>query len=255
MAGLYDRADIYDLIESDSRDEMTRKHWEAVLAGKNIRSLLDVSIGSGSMTMPLTDMGVTLSGSDLSETMLANCKKKADKRGVSVELNCSDFRTLDCWAGRQFDCVASTGNSLPYVTNEDAMAALEKMDSLVVPGGYLYVDIRNWDQIMKEKPKFYLYNPFFRDGNRINMMQAWDYHPDGSMTFNILYTFEKDNKIFQKEIFEEHYHPLSRQLVVNKLAQMGYDEIEIMRLPAFAQAEDIETVDWHAIIARKPGKQ
>lgn len=251
MAGIYDRADIYDLLEDDSRAEMTRKHWETVLSGKKVHTLLDVSIGSGNLSLPLLDLGVTLSGSDLSETMLRHCRKKAETRKAAVELQCADFRSLSCWAGRQFDCVASTGNSLPYVTNEDAMTALEQMDALVAPGGYLYMDIRNWDLILREKPKFYLYNPFFRDGNRINMMQAWDYHPDGSMTFNILYTFEKDNRIFQKEIFEEHYHPLSKQLAADKLVQMGYGDMEVFRMPAFANADDLDKVDWHTIIARK----
>ncbi|MDO5401618.1 MAG: class I SAM-dependent methyltransferase [Eubacteriales bacterium] len=250
MAGIYDRADIYDLIEDEGRYEMYRRHWEAVLNGKNIHSLLDVSIGSGSMTLPLTDLGVTLSGSDLSRTMLEKCAGKA--AGKHVELQCSDFRTLDCWAGRQFDCVASTGNSLPYVTNADVEKTLEGMDALVAPGGYLYADIRNWDWMLREKPRFYTYNPIFRDGNRINFVQLWDYNPDGTMTFNLLFTFEKDNRVFQKEIFEEHYHPISRHLILEKLAQMGYVDMEVMRLPAFARAADLEKADWHTIIARKP---
>lgn len=252
MAGIYDRADIYDLIEDDGRYEMTKRHWQAVMDGKEIHSLLDVSIGSGSMTLPLDDLGVKVSGSDLSEVMLKKCGKKAEEAGKSVELKCSDYRSLDCWQGRQFDCVASTGNSLAYVTNADVEKTLEQMDALVAPGGYLYADIRNWDWMLRERPRFYTYNPFFRDGNRINFMQMWDYNPDGTMTFNLLFTFERDNKVFQKEIFEEHYYPLSRHLIVNKLAQMGYGDIEVMRMPAFAKTADLEKVDWHTIIARKP---
>ena len=32
---------------------------------------------------------------------------------------------------KQFDCVASTGNSLPHVNNDDVLTALEQMNSLV----------------------------------------------------------------------------------------------------------------------------
>lgn len=112
MGKLYDRADIYDLIESGERFQMYRRHWERVLDGTGIRSLLDVSIGSGSVTLPLAELGTAVSGSDLSGAMLDRCRDKAAARGYAVELHQSDFRELSCWAGRSFDCVASTGNSV-----------------------------------------------------------------------------------------------------------------------------------------------
>ena len=86
MPNLYDRADIYDLIESEDRYKIFKDHWANVLRGKDIKSLLDVSIGSGSATLPLADLGVNLSGSDLSEKMLANCKRKAEARDFPIEL-------------------------------------------------------------------------------------------------------------------------------------------------------------------------
>ena len=71
---------------------------------------------------------------------------------------------------------------------------------------------------------------------RMNLVQVWDYHGDGSRTFNLLYTFERENKIFQKKIFEEHYFPLQRQLLLDQLDRLGYGEIEIICLPAFVEA-------------------
>ena len=67
MGKLYDRAEIYDLIESEDRYKVFKTHWEHILSGRDLRSLLDVSIGSGSATLPLAELGVGLSGSDLSE--------------------------------------------------------------------------------------------------------------------------------------------------------------------------------------------
>ena len=42
MGKLYERDDIYDLLESPSRDAVTRKHYETVFRGKAIRTLLGV---------------------------------------------------------------------------------------------------------------------------------------------------------------------------------------------------------------------
>ena len=191
MEKLYDRADIYDLLESEARSEIVRNDWRNLLAGREIRTLLDVSIGSGNMTLPLQELGIEVSGSDLNAAMLRRCGEKAQARHRPMELKCCDFRDLSVWNGRSFDCVASTGNSLAYVSNDGVRKALEEMDAHVRPGGYLCFDSRNWEKIQRKRQRFYLYNPFFRDGTRINLVQVWDHNADGTITFNLLYTFEQ----------------------------------------------------------------
>lgn len=251
MPSIYDRANIYDLLENQERWNMGRKHWETVLEGTKIRSLLDVSIGSGSVTLPLCELGVRVYGSDLSEDMLKRCREKAQAAGYDVELKCSDFRDLSCWQGVEVDCVASTGNSLPHVNNADVLVALEQMDAHVQPGGYLYLDTRNWDRILRERQRFYIYNPVFVDQDRINLVQVWDYPSDDSMTFNLLYTFERDNRIFQKEAFEETYYPISNRAIVEKLESLGYAEIRQMCYPAQAPMRPFEQIEWYCILAKK----
>lgn len=250
MSDLYNRADIYDLVETDDRFDVYKKHWEYILQDTKIQSFLDVSIGSGCVTLPLAELGIELSGSDLSAAMLDNCRKKAQRRGYQVDLQQSDFRDLSCWQSKKFDCVASTGNSLAYVTNDEVMEVLTKMDNMVSQGGYLYFDIRNWDRILRERQRFYLYNPFFDGETRVNMMQVWDYSLDGSMIFNLLYTFERNNKIFQKEIFEEHYYPISKQLLLSKMSELGYRKIQQFCFPSIFE-HDADKAEWYCILAKK----
>lgn len=252
MASIYDRADIYDLLEDENRYQIYRKHWETVLKDRPVETFLDVSIGSGNVTLPLLDLGIRLSGSDLSSCMLEKCRKKAEAKDMQLDLQCCDFRTAAAHFDGKFDCVASTGNSLPYVSNEDVLKTLEQMDRLVKPGGYLYFDVRNWDKILREKQRFYLYHPFFDGDTRINLVQVWDYQEDGSMIFNLLYTFEKDNRIFQKEEFQEHYIPVSRKLLLDKMKDMGYRDMELMNFPSCIQTKaTIDDLDWYCMIARK----
>lgn len=252
MSQLYDRAEIYDLIESEKRTEIIRGDWQQFLGDRKIRSLLDVSIGTGGMTLPLQELGIAICGSDLSEAMLARCGMKAAAKNKPIELNCSDFRDLSCWEDRLFDCVVSTGNALGYVSNEDVLLALGKMDAHVRPGGYLCFDSRNWEKIQREKQRFYLYPPFFHDGTRVNLVQVWDHNADGSITFNLLYTFEQNEKIVQKEIFEEHYHPFPLRIVTEKLAQLGYEELSLRPFPCSIPETDFTKMEWYRLIARKP---
>lgn len=252
MASVYDRTDIYDLFDSPQKDAATKRHWETVFSGKPIRSALDVSIGTGALTLPLADLGVSLYGSDLSGSMLARCRKKADERGITIDLRQSDFRELTRHFDRKFDCVMSTGNSLAYVPNDEITEVLAQMDALVAPGGYLYFDLRNWDRIVRQKQRFYFYNPaFLPNGDRVNLIQVWDHLPDGSITFHLLYTFERAGKIFQKEHFEEHYYPAAQKLLLDKLAQLGYEDVRVRAFPVQFGAFDPERSNWYCVLARK----
>lgn len=248
---LYNRTDIYDLFDDESKYYAIKKHWIKILEDKKIHSLLDVSIGTGSLTLPLAELGVCLYGSDLNELMLKRCREKAHKKGFQINLRQSDFRSLMDKFEEKFDCVASTGNSLPYVSNDEIHLVVEQMDKLIKPGGYFYCDMRNWDKILKEKNRFYLYNPVFIEGTRVNLIQVWDYNSNETMTFHLLYTFEKENKIIQKEQFEEHYYPIKREILINQLCAMGYKDIQIMCHPAYFEQVDLNKVDWYCIIARK----
>lgn len=91
MSRLYDRAEIYDLIESEKRTEIIRRDWKQFIGERKIHTLLDVSIGTGGMTLPLQELGIEISGSDLSEAMLARCRTKAAAKNRPIELKCSAF--------------------------------------------------------------------------------------------------------------------------------------------------------------------
>ena len=68
MGSIYDSPDIYDLLEDENRYLAYKRHWEHLFEGRNIKSMLDISIESGSVTLPVLDINITLSGSDPSIT-------------------------------------------------------------------------------------------------------------------------------------------------------------------------------------------
>lgn len=254
MENLYDRADIYDLLENERRAEIVKDHWAKVLRGKSISTMLDVSIGTGNLSLPACRLGIKLTGSDLSPAMLARCKTKAEALGFDVPLHPCDFRALDTvFAGQQFDCVASTGNSLPYVENADIPGVLRQMDALVKPVGWLYLDLRNWDKIVRKAERFYFYQPvLLADGVKMNLVQVWDHLADGAIDFNLIYTFERENKLFQHEVFTEHYHPLPRKLLLDTLQDLGYTAPELFCMPAQQPNQPpIDELDWYCIMAQK----
>lgn len=250
MTTIYDKAEIYDLTHTDKKNDILKEHYKGLLDPYQIHSILDVSIGSGNLSLCLSEIGYKLSGSDLSETMLNRCKTKALDKGLDIALKVSDFRKVSSVFREKFDLVMSTGNSIPYVKGKDVMETLRQMDQLVKDDGYIYIDLRNWDKIVQEKQRFYLYNPFFCGDTRVNVCQVWDHHPDQSVTFNILYTFEQDKVIVQKEIFEEVYHPLMREELMEMLGALNYDILDMAMFPKLKDIP-VEETDWYFILAKK----
>ena len=56
---------------------------------------------------------------------------------------------------------------------------------------------------------------------------------------------------YRKEIFEEHYFPIMRHVLLDGLERLGYGEIELMNLPAFVENVKPDEADWYCVLARK----
>lgn len=83
MEKLYERADIYDLIENEDRIRIVRNDWESLLVGRKVETLLDVSIGAGAMTLPLQELGITLCGS-VKQLHAGKVPRKGCRQGKAI---------------------------------------------------------------------------------------------------------------------------------------------------------------------------
>lgn len=247
---IYNRPDIYDIHFSGKMGELLRKHYEIVLGGKAIHTIHDCSYGTGNLTNELVRMGYVVSGFDLSMEMLNKAKEKNKAENLEIELKQSDFRDLTSNIKGQFDCVISTGNSLAYVLNKEVKKSLYQMAQLINQKGYIYIDTRNWDRILSTEQRFYYYQPFFKNNERINAMQVWDYNLDNTITFNLLYSFEKDNLIYKREEFKELYYPLKKELLINELEGLGFENIEIYNF-IHHQIKEFKEMEWYVVLAQK----
>lgn len=244
----YDRPDVYDITYNENFEKVLEEHYRRVFKNKNIQSILDCSFGTGNLTFVLNKIGFDLAGSDISDKMLTKAQEKANELCIDINLFQCDFRELSKNHRKKYDCVLSTGNSLGHVNNKDVQVTLREMDKLVSNKGYIYIDSRNWELILKRKQRFYYYNPFYKNDYRVNLMQVWDYNSDNTLTFNILYSYEKEDCIVKREEYKEIYYPFSKELIINELKKLGYGNIEIYNF-LNPKIQDFECMEWYSIIA------
>jgi len=252
LADLYDFPEIYDERFTDAANQAYKSHYEKIFASKGIKSVLDCSFGTGCLTFPLAELGYAVSGSDLSASMLKRAGEKARDKGFNIPLTQCDFRELSQHYSSTFDCVMSTGNAFAHVSNEDVVLTLKEMDQLINPGGYLYFDSRNWDVELKNKNRFKWARPFIRqDGLRINCVQDWVYHEDGTISINILHGYERDGQIIDSNDFVERLTPFSIDTIFTALSSLGYEKPVLKPCPWF-EDKPFEEIGWYCLIAKKP---
>ena len=247
----YNFPDAYDLFFTESFRDSTQRFYEKIFGHKNINNVLDCTVGTGQMTIPWAKMGYNVIGSDINKNMLRKARTNFAKYDLTPQLVRSDILNLSKNIKREFDLVAATGNSLAHIKKNNLKNALNEMDSLIKPGGTIYLDSRNWDLVLERRQRFYLFNPIVRDKGRINYIQVWDYNKDDSMTFNFLIFEEIENKIISKRQFYVIYYPFETEYLINLVESMGYENISIFKL-GDPEVDVLNNIDWFSLMATKP---
>ena len=113
--------------------EMARKYGGPVL---------ELACGTGRITLPIAEGGISITGLDISEGMLTEARRKADDRGLKVDFVRADCR--DFALGTQFGLVLLAFNSIAHLHSLSSIGdCLRCVRDHLKPGGRFIVDIFN----------------------------------------------------------------------------------------------------------------
>lgn len=137
MPGLYDDAELYDLVAP--RDEVMEQFYVDAAGGPS-RRVLELACGSGRFTLPLARSGALVTAGDLSTAMLERARLIARESAVDVDYIELDMRDFDL--GQQFDAVVIAANSLMHLlAAEDLAGTFAAIRRHLAPGGIVVFDI------------------------------------------------------------------------------------------------------------------
>jgi glycine/sarcosine N-methyltransferase len=177
----YDRlADRYHLLFGDWR---SGGRWQAQVlmpvlervSGGSVRTLLDATCGIGTQAIPFAELGLTVTGRDLSPRAIARARAEAAAAGVVVDFAVGDVREL---AAGPADAVVSLDNSLPHLLDErDLSRAIASMAACARPGGAVVASVRDYEeQTGPEPPRVFGDSP-----RRWAIVALWDWQDGGSV--------------------------------------------------------------------------
>lgn len=137
---LYDGllADAYDLYLADETFG-DLPFWHRFI-GRSNGAGLELGCGTGRLLLPLLAAGLSVDGLDASADMLACCRSKAAKIGLSPRLHLADMGAFSL--GRRYAAVFCAVGTMTLLTAPGAMeAALRRAYDHLLPGGRIAVSM------------------------------------------------------------------------------------------------------------------
>jgi SAM-dependent methyltransferase len=232
--------DFYDELSEDYHlifnDWDTSIKWHAHVIDKVIQgytakameeiSLFDCSCGIGTQAIGLSLLGYNVHATDLSPKAVERAQREAERLGAAMTFGTADFRTLDKQVNGLFDVIITCDNSLPHLIEEsDLLLTIKNISSKLKNGGLFLASIRDYDQIIKERPRFMSSNVFDDEQERRIVFQVWDWHENKDIyTLNqfIVRGYEDNWETTKRSTL---YRAISRQELKDALEETGFVEV------------------------------
>jgi len=153
MAKAFERyAAYYDLLYSDKDYEGEIDFLEEIFqefGGSPIKKVLDFTCGTGRHALELSRRGLTVSGSDISKSMIEIASKKAERAKQDIEFTVAPVQQLDL-PQKDFDAAIAMFESIDYLTSDRILLeALDRVRAHLKRGGLLIFDFRNPEFLKK----------------------------------------------------------------------------------------------------------
>jgi glycine/sarcosine N-methyltransferase len=138
---------------------------------------LDCSCGIGTQTLALAKKGYKITASDISGKSIERAKREAEQRQLKIPFFQADMKELSSVFNETFQAILSIDNALPHFIDEnECIKALKEIYSLLSGEGIFLFSIRNYDEILKERPSSTL--PAKRDHTLTFQLWDWQQHSD-----------------------------------------------------------------------------
>ena len=139
-----EKPEYFDAHNMNESTESKNAFIEKLLKAQNVKTVLDMTCGTGSQVFYLAKRGYEVKGSDFSPGLLERARKKAAAEGLDLTFVDGDMRSLKVG---QFDAVITIFNAIGHLVKPDFEKALQNIHSNLKDGGVYIFDIFNLQAI------------------------------------------------------------------------------------------------------------
>ena len=241
-------ASVYDRLMVDVDYPAWAAYYQTLLTLYGLRAgkVCECACGTGSMTIPLSQMGYQMTGADISEEMLFEASQKARKAGAMIPFVKQDMRTLRLH--RKMDGVLCTCDGVNYLpSTEDVFSFLSAAWAALSSGGVLAFDVST-----PYKLKNILGNRFIGD-ETAEIAYLWKntYRAENASVRMDLSIFARaEGETYRRISERQTQYAYDRDTLTELLSRAGYAEVRVFGDGTFSPPKATEQ-RWH-FVARKP---
>jgi glycine/sarcosine N-methyltransferase len=231
VTGFYDGlAAEYHLLFADW-DASVRRQGEILdrlivgQVGAGPHQVLDCSCGIGTQAIGLALRGYQVHGTDISPAGVARAQREAARLGATLTTGVADLRALEVVDGT-FDVVLSCDNAIPHLLSEEDLGrAAAGMYAKLRADGLLVISMRDYDQIIAEKPRADLPRVFDRPDGRQIAFQVWDWDAEAPTYTVRLYIVRERAGGWETHHEATVYRALQRAELTEIVRAAGFREV------------------------------
>jgi len=181
----------YDLMTRfQQRQESEKIVMQSWLTRYPFVSALDAACGTGLHAILLSQLGVQVTGADISAEMLKEARINSQAAGVKIKWIKTPMEKLSHHFQQTFGAVLCLGNSIPHLLSSARLhSALRSFYQLLDPGGWVILQLLNYRKVLSEKQRIV---GTHRNGN-LEFIRFYDF-TGKKINFNILTIEWKGNQ-------------------------------------------------------------
>ncbi len=193
--------------------------------GRSSVNLLDCSCGIGTQAIGFAQAGHRVVASDSSQAAVDRAEREARQRGLDISFVVSDMTSLDEIARSDFNVVVALDNALPHLTSFQVRKAARAAGSKLGPEGLFIASIRDYDNLILQRPT--IQEPVFygEDGERRIIHQIWDWIDNDRYTVHLYITMQSGGE-WVAHHFATEYRCLLRGELESALTSSGFEQAQ-----------------------------
>jgi SAM-dependent methyltransferase len=253
VTNFYDRlADDYHLLFQDWKQTVRRQGeiLNRILTdrlGPGPFAVVDCCCGIGTQAIALALYGHRIRATDISARAVERARAEARAQGVEIEFGIADLRNAAATGRADFDAAIACDNGLPHLLGDaDLQMALQLMASHLRPGGVFLATIRDYDELIEQRPHATPVRVFDDEFGRRIVFQVWDWLPSGSAYRLTQFLVAQKNSEWRTASFATEYRALLRSELNNAIGLAGLVDVSWLNTAESGFYQPVVT-------ARKPG--
>lgn len=203
-------------------DQLIKKY-----APDKANTLLDCACGIGTQAIGLAQLGYKVTATDLSPKAIARAEQEAQQRQLqNITFATADFTQLAASISGTFDIVIACDNALPHLLTEESMnLALKSILSKMNKSGLFLASIRDYDQLISNRPASTLPVVKDNDGSRSIAFQVWNWITPNTYTVNH-FTLKGQEEKYDTHLRKTTYRAYQRAELSLLMTTCGFETIE-----------------------------